>query len=143
MWASSRALRLVLAQFISFVVVAASTIRVLAGSCYRCVIRTTTENRRAWILGQPTLSRCHGLARSFSINRQALPVPEDSSVNAIHGGIASENAHCSLAHLTHACGGASTMCQYDDNSALRGPSRLRHGSQTRLYSCMNSDRARQ
>jgi hypothetical protein len=29
MWASSRALRLVLAQFISFVVVAASTIRVL------------------------------------------------------------------------------------------------------------------
>ena len=51
--------------------------------------------------------RCHGFARGISIRRQVLPVSEDAGVNAIHGGIASENAHCSLAHLTHACGGAT------------------------------------
>jgi hypothetical protein len=35
------------------------------------------------------------------------------------------------------------MCHNDDNSALRGPSKLWHGSETRLGPCTNSDRARQ
>ena len=35
------------------------------------------------------------------------------------------------------------MCHNDDNSALRGPSMLWHGSETRLGVRTNSDRARQ
>ena len=34
------------------------------------------------------------------------------------------------------------MCHNEENSALRGPSRLWHGSETRLGPCTNSDRAR-
>ena len=67
--------------------------------------------------------RCHGFARSISSHGQALPVAKDSSVNAIYNGITSENANCSLAHLVHACGGASTRLTRRRRADLKA----RHG----------------